>query len=85
MMILMREFWSGVNVGGITMFFAYMALGRLATLLMAVYVGVLAYRWYKTRPSSTRPFIVPTDLEDPDDMTGEFEPLDDLTDFKTVD
>jgi hypothetical protein len=85
MMILMPEFWSGVNVGAITMFFAYMFLGRFATFLMLIYLGVLSYRWYMSVQAGNIAFVVQTDMEEPNEMVGELEPLDELTDFKFED
>ena len=66
------------------MFFAYMLLGRIATLLMLVYIGILCYRYYKTNQLTNVSFVVQADFEEPEELVGDFEPLDELTDFKPI-
>lgn len=78
MQILSKDFWAGVNVGSVTIFVAWLVLGKFAMLLMAAYVFALLWRWWQSRQASPHAeFVVQADFDD-DIEDGGFDTLDGL-------
>lgn len=44
-----KEFLAGMNVGSITIFFAWLILGQFAMLIVAVYILASIVQWWKKR------------------------------------
>jgi hypothetical protein len=74
MMLLARpskDFWTGVNVGSIVLFFAWLIFGKFAMLLIAIYLVAWGVQWY--RSGKTAPPIEFVNEQSDDDF--ELEPL----------